>query len=463
MALAHSRRVLLIGLDCAAPRFVFGPEAFDLPNLQRLMASGSWGTLRSCDPPITVPAWSCMMSGKDPGTLGIYGFRNRRDHSYGPMTIATGADVHEPRVWDILSDAGKKVVLVGVPQTYPVSPVNGCLVSGLLTPDTHATFTYPEDLGGEVLRAVGDYIIDVSDFRTEDKEGLLGRIRALMNNRFDVAEYLMGSKPWDFFMMVEMGMDRLHHAFWRHADRSHPQHDPDSPYTAVVREYYEEVDRRIGALCQGAGEDTAVLVVSDHGAKAMHGGVCVNQWLMEEGYLVLEETPSAPTPLEKCRVDWGRTRAWGSGGYYARIHLNVRGREPQGLVEATDYEGLRDEIARKVEAMLGPDERPLGNRALKPEEIYATVNGVAPDLIVYFGDLHWRSIGLVGCGSVFASENDTGPDEANHDFEGIFILEDGTARGGARVDGLGLLDVAPTILSLLCVEVPADMQGRSIL
>ena len=461
--LTDSKRVLLIGLDCAAPRFVFGPEAFELPNLQRLMASGCWGPLRSCHPPITVPAWSCMMTGKDPGTLGIYGFRNRRDHSYASMRIATGADVHEPRVWDILSDAGKKVVLVGVPQTYPVSRVNGCLVSGLLTPDTRATFTYPEDLGREVLDAVGDYIIDVPDFRTDDKESLLGRIRALMNNRFDVAEYLMESKPWDFFMVVEMGVDRLHHAFWSHADPSHPRHDPASPYRAVVREYYEEVDGRIGALCEGAGNETAVLVVSDHGAKAIYGGVRVNQWLMDEGYLVLEETPPAPVPLEKCRVDWTRTRAWGSGGYYARIHLNVRGREPQGLVEVSKYEGLRDELVRKIEGMMGPNKMLLGNRALKPEEIYATVKGVAPDLIVYYGDLHWRSIGLVGGGSVFASENDTGPDEANHDFEGIFIMNDGTARGGGSMDGLGLLDVAPTLLELMGMEVPADMQGSSIL
>ncbi|MDK1022263.1 MAG: alkaline phosphatase family protein [Candidatus Hydrogenedentes bacterium] len=462
MALTQSKRVLVIGLDCAAPRFVFGPEGFDLPNLRRLMASGCWGRLRSCDPPITVPAWSCMMSGKDPGTLGIYGFRNRRDRSYDPMAIATGADVREPRVWDILSEAGKKVVLIGVPQTFPVQPVNGCLVSGLLTPDTSSTFTFPAELGRELLDAVGDYIIDVPEFRTDDKEGLLERIHALMNNRFDVASYLMGAKAWDFFMLVEMGVDRLHHAFWSHADASHPKHESGGPYAEVVREYYQELDGRIGELCAQAGDDTAVLVVSDHGAKAIHGGVCVNQWLIEEGYLVLEEPPSAPVPLEECRIDWGRTRAWGSGGYYARIHLNVRGREPLGVVDALEIEALRTEIAGKIEAMAGPNGKCLGNRALKPEEIYATVTGVAPDLIVYYGDLHWRSIGLVGCDSVFAAENDTGPDEANHDFDGIFIMEDGADRRGKCLNDLNLLDVAPTILRLMGVKIPADIQGRSI-
>ncbi len=403
-----------------------------------------------------------MMSGKDPGTLGIYGFRNRRDHSYGRMAIATGADVREPRVWDMLSEAGKKVALVGVPQTFPVSPVNGCLVSGLLTPDTSSTFTFPAELGRELLDAVGDYIIDVPEFRTDDKAGLLERIRALMNNRFDVARYLMDTKAWDFFMVVEMGVDRLHHAFWSHADVFHPKHISGGPYADVVRDYYQELDGRIGELCAQAGDGTAVLVVSDHGAKALHGGICLNQWLIEEGYLVLEESPPAPVPLEESRIDWARTRAWGAGGYYGRIHLNVRGREPQGVVDALEVEALRSEIAGKIEAMAGPDGKCLGNRALKPEDIYAAVNGVAPDLIVYFGDLHWRSVGLVGCDGVFAAENDTGPDEANHDFDGIFIMADGVDRRGARLNDLDLLDVAPTILALMGVEVPGGIQGRSV-
>ena len=117
----------------------------------------------------------------------------------------------------------------------------------------------------------------------------------------------------------------------------------------------------------------------------------------------------------------------------------------------------------KLEAMCGPDEKLLGNRILKPEEIYATVGGVAPDLIAYFGDLHWRSVGLVGCEGVFASENDTGPDEANHDYDGVFILDDGAGRGGAAMEGLSLLDVAPTVLGLMGIEIPADMQGRNVL
>ena len=144
------RRVLIIGLDCAAPRFVFGPDAFDLPNIRALMDRGCWGPLESCHTPITVPAWACMMSGKDPGELGCYGFRNRADYSYNEMVTANGASIREPRVWDTLSRHGKRCIVIGVPQTYPPKPLNGCLVSGMDTPGANADYTYPKSLKREI-------------------------------------------------------------------------------------------------------------------------------------------------------------------------------------------------------------------------------------------------------------------------------------------------------------------------
>lgn len=458
----HAKRILVIGLDCAAPRFIFGPDRFELPHLASLMTSGCWGLLESCHPPITVPAWAVMLSGKDPGALGVYGFRNRADYSYDAMFTATAASITEPRVWDILSRHGRKSVVLSVPQTYPVRPVNGWLVAGFLTPNTDAEYTYPKSLKTELENAVGEYIIDVKDFRTEDRAGLLGRIYALMENRFAQARYLLESKPWEFFMLVEMGMDRLHHAFWKYADSSHPLYEPDHPFAHVVRDYYAAVDRHIGELVAMAGEDTAVLVVSDHGAKAMHGGVCINQWLIREGLLAVRDEVDGRRRIEDCAIDWPRTRAWGSGGYYGRIFFNVQGREPEGVIPASQYEAFRDDMIARIEAMTGPDGRPLRNKAYKPQDIYRTVKGVPPDLIVYFGNLAWRSVGSIGFPDVFTCENDTGPDDANHDFHGVFILKNGPHRDGRRLDGLHILDVAPTILDILGIDIPPDMQGRAV-
>jgi len=461
MAGNRPRRVLIIGLDCAAPRFIFDPERLPLPNLHGLMQRGRWGTLRSCDPPITVPAWSCMTTGLDAGALGVYGFRNRRDHSYDPLTLASGLDIREKRLWDYAGDAGLDSVVLGVPQTYPPRPIRGSLVTGLLTPSTDVPFTHPPGLGAEIRAKVADYRIDVPEFRSASTESLLDRIHALMHNRFDIAEYLARTKPWSLFMLVEIGLDRLHHAFWQYCDPEHPAYVAGNSFEGAVPAYYRALDDRIGRLLAEVGDDTAVLVVSDHGARALRGGFAVNQWLIDRGYLVLKDYPRGPSRLTPEMVDWARTRAWGEGGYYARINVNVSGREPEGAVSIQEYDAFRESLAAELEDVAGPDGAPMGNRVLKPESVYATVGGIPPDLIAYFGGLSWRSVGQVG-GGVFWRGNDTGPDGANHDFDGVYILDDRSGAPGRRVDGASLFDVAPTVLSFLGIDVPDAMRGRRL-
>jgi predicted AlkP superfamily phosphohydrolase/phosphomutase len=455
------RKVVVIGLDCAEPSLVFEQFRGRLPNLEKLMARGAWGRLRSCDPPITVPAWSVMMSSKDPGTLGIYGFRNRSDYSYEKMAFATGAAVKEPRVWDHLSKAGKDVICLGVPGTYPPRPVNGLMVGCFLTPSIESNYTYPPELKQEIAKVVHPYMVDCPDFRTEDKKRLLDDIYRMTEKRFTLARHFLRTKPWDFFMMVEMGTDRIHHAFWKFTDASHSKYEAGNSWENVIRDYYEYVDGQIGQLLKDVPEDATVLVVSDHGAKAMDGGICINEWLIKQGYLVLREYPKKPTRFAELPVDWSRTKAWSEGGYYARVFLNVQGREPQGIIPRSEYEAFRDKLAREIEAI--PDERgrPIGTKVLKPQQLYRKVNGVAPDLFAYFGQLRWRSVGTVGLNTVQTFENDTGPDDANHAEEGIYIIAGPGISAGKRWDGPQLMDIAPTILRLFKVDVPADMQGKA--
>jgi len=452
-------KALVIGLDCAAPQWVFDRWLDELPTIRSLTERGTFGILRSCEPPITVPAWSVMTSSRSPGALGFYGFRNRRDHSYDAMTFADSRAVRVPRVWDLLSQAGRPVVVLGVPQTYPVSEVNGVMVSCFLTPDTERSqFTFPPELKPEIEGLVGRYIVDVENFRSEEKGRLLEQIEEMTDKRFRVAEHLLETRPWDLFFMVEMGTDRIHHAFWRFFDHEHRLYEPGNPYEQAVLDYYKALDEKMGRLLRFADEDTAVLVVSDHGAKRMDGGICINEWLRREGYLVLKEEPPEPQPLKPEMIDWERTTAWGEGGYYCRLFLNVAGREPQGLVPAEDYERVRAELKEKLEALGDPDGNPIGTVAHRPEDLYAERNGVVPDLLVYFGELSWRSIGLVGGGSVHVFENDTGSDDANHAHEGLYILAGEGIPAGAG-PGQAIQDIAPTLLHLLGEPVPAEMEG----
>lgn len=444
-------KLAIIGLDCVDPDLLASllPE---LSTLRRLVEEGSLARLRSVDPPITIPAWMCMMTGKDPGELGVYGFRNRKDHSYIGLGIASSASFSGEPVWQTLAKGGHRSILLGIPGTFPPRPIAGKLVSGFLTPSTETTYTYPAALADDIRRWVGDYMFDVRGFRTEDKSWLLEQLHEMTTKRFEVARRLASERDWDFFAMVEIGPDRVHHGLWAHHDVSHPKHDPTSPFRQALTDYYRLLDGEIAKLLDAFPDSTQICVVSDHGVQRMEGGIGINEWLIREGYLTLKEYPATPTRMqdliERGHVDWTRTRAWGEGGYYGRVFLNVAGREPDGTITPEECPDFRRELAAAIEAI--PDEggRSIGTRVLCPVQIYREVRGTPPDLLVYFGNLSWRSIGTVGWNCIHFHENDTGPDDANHAPDGIFLSAPSMVGG----DSLSILAVRDLVLRHFGVE-----------
>lgn len=455
-------KLLVMGLDCAAPELLLGDE--QLIHVRRLMEIGCYGRLETVIPPITVPAWMCLATSRDPGSLGVYGFRNRQDYSYGALSIATSRSITAMAVWDQVAREGKRAHIIAVPPNYPPRKTSGYSVGCFLTPDAATnTYTRPPELAEEIRRLVGDYAVDVRDFRTDDKQRLKDEIYAMSRQHFQVVRHILQSTPWDFLQFVEIGLDRIHHGFWKYHDPQHRRHVSDSPHRDVIREYYRYLDGEIGSLLELLDEETAVLVVSDHGAQRLDGGFCVNEWLIQQGLLAVDPYPDSPTAFSECNVDWDRTVAWSEGGYYARVFLNVRGREPRGTVEAADYERVRDDLKARLEATVDEDGKNLGTRVFKPEEVFREVRNIAPDLIVYFGDLYWRSVGKVGYRTIHIQENDTGPDDCNHAQYGAFIL---AAPGGplqGQMDDVHLLDLAPTLLELGGYDPLPDAQGRSLL
>ncbi len=458
----NSKHVFIFGMDCMEPSLVFERWRDELPNLSGLADGGAWGLMKSTVPPITVPAWTAMMTGKDPGQLGFYGFRNRKSYDYGELYFANAAYVKEKTLWQLLSGNRMSSIVLGVPQTYPPKPLNGTLVASFLTPNKEADYTWPLEAKAELdAIADGDYIIDVKNFRTEDKEHLLKQIYTMTEHRFKVVRNWVGKKEWDFFIFVEMGVDRIHHGFWRYHDANHRLYEKGHRFEHAIRDYYRYLDGEIGSVLPLLPDDTTVMVVSDHGAQTMVGAVCVNEFLIREGLLVLKTEPRGRQKLSPSDIDWSKTTCWGEGGYYARIFLNVKGREPGGTIERRDYERVRDEIKAKLEALGDEKGNPLGTKVFKPEEIYREVKNIPPDLIVYFGNLGWRSAGSVGAGAIHLFENDTGPDDANHAQHGLFILN-GPGVAPGRREGVRIFDVAPTVLTALDVPVPEDMIGNVI-
>jgi len=457
------KKVLVIGLDCAAPQLVFEEWIEQLPNFKRMVDQGVWGPLKSTIPPITVPAWQCMVTSKNPGQLGIFGFRNRSDYSYDNFWIANSAAIKEPAVWDVVGREGYKVGMIGVPQTYPPKPVNGFMVTDWLAPDTNAEYTFPDYIKDDVKQAVGEYILDVEKFRTENKDELLEEIYHMTEKRFDLVQAFLESQPWDFFMFVEIGLDRIHHGFWKYYDKTHRKYAPDNKYENAILDYHKYLDKRIGEILDSLDDDTVVLVVSDHGAKKMEGAININDWLIKEGLMTLKSPPEGLVKVEKADVDWSKTVAWGLGGYYGRLFMNVKGREKQGVIEPEDYEKVRNEIIEKLAAITDEKGKNIGTVAHKPQDVYSGPNiDQAPDLIVFFGDLFWRSTGTIGHDSIHSFETEIGPDDAVHAQHGIFILYDPKEKRGKKLEDLEIYDVSPTVLSVMGIDIPEDMEGKVI-
>ncbi|RLI80829.1 nucleotide pyrophosphatase [Archaeoglobales archaeon] len=455
-------KVLVIGLDSAPPELLFHKFIDNLPNIRNLIKKSLYGPMKSCIPAITIPAWMCMATGKTPGELGLYGFRHRKANSYTDIWIAHSLKVKEKAVWDYLSSRGYKSVLVGVPPSYPPKKINGWLISCFITPDSNVNYTYPAELKREIEKLVGEYIFDVI-FRKEDRDAVKEQIWEMTRKRFEVLRYLIQEKDWDYFQFVEIGLDRIHHSFWKYFDENHHLYEPNSKYQNVVFDYYKLLDKEIGKLLKLVDENAAIFIVSDHGVKAMKGAFAVNQWLISEKLLNAKYDGGKIIRFEDLNVNWNKTIAWAWGGYYSRIFLNVEGREKNGIIKQSHYDSVREEIAELVKSIRGKDGEKWNTKVFYPEEIYPIARGDKPDLMVYFDDLNWRAAGTLGHPSLYLPENDTGPDDAVHSEYGVFILHVPEMEN-SKVMETSIYDFAPTVLSLFGLKKIAEkLRGTSLL
>ncbi|MHA1369049.1 MAG: alkaline phosphatase family protein [Promethearchaeota archaeon] len=475
----QEQKLMIIGLDCATPSLFFDRHLNNIPTIKKLqVAKGRRGLLRSSDPPITIPAWMCMATGRTPGQLGIYGFRHRRKGTYDDLWIASSLSVKHETAWQAIGKKGYKSIIVGIPPTYPIKPFNGHMISGFITPSIENEFTHPPTLKKEILDLFGHYTFDVP-FRVENKKELFHGLMKMTKERAEILKYLIKEKEWDMFWFVEIGLDRMHHAFWKYFDENHARHVPGNEFQNYIDEYERLLDHIVAELINTAPENTKILVVSDHGAQPMAGCVCVNEWLIKKGYLALDEYPATQTPPTKLKINWSKTKAWGWGGYYSRIFFNVKNREPNGIIEPENFEKERKKLRRLLHEMKGPDNLPLGNKTYISKELYPDgFTGDDPDLYVYFGDLRWRSAGTVGHERIFLEENDTGPDDAVHAKNGIFI---GTTRkdhddiknlneneineklNDKPLERFQIYDIYPTILEHFGLIPPKGIRGKPVI
>jgi predicted AlkP superfamily phosphohydrolase/phosphomutase len=455
------KRLLIIGLDGLDPTLV--TRWLDqLPTLRRLCESGLHGTLRSCLPPSLIPAWSCAASGRDPGTLGLYGPRLRRDWDYEELGHANNLEMRHPRLWEHVARAGDPFVLVGVPQTFPIiRPPRGVVVTGPLTPNLACPHTHPPELADELLEACGPYAFDVEDAAILDPEDALDQVRCMTARRFAAARHLLQSRLWRLFWLVDTGCWRAFEAAGMYCDERHVAYEPHSSFGEAVLDFYRFVDGQLAELLETVARPPAnVWVVSVSGVRPARGTLWLNEWLRQSGYLTLRETPPAAVPFELTDVDWSQTRAWAEGGECGRIFINRAGREPAGVVPDEQFGPLCAELCERLAALTDADGRPLGVQARQAGAVYAGSRGILPDLLVHVGDVDAHVAGGVGGLAAWTADCEPPTGGVIRSLDGFHVLSGPDCPIGQR--DASLYDLVPTAIDLMKLHSSHSGSGRSL-
>jgi predicted AlkP superfamily phosphohydrolase/phosphomutase len=469
-------KVMIYGLDGATFKII-NPliEAGHLPNIKSMMDNGVRGVLRSTVPPITGPAWTSFLTGKKPERHGIFDFLKLNER--GEQVPATSLDNRSLTLFDILTHYKKRTIAINIPMTYPPQKLNGILVCGYPTPK-NSNYTYPEDF--KCYLESKDYLIDC--FHIADSSDIIKRIEAVFRaekKRGEVVSNLVKDEQWDVFMCVFGGPDGICHWAWEDKER--------------IYDMYKLVDHIIGDLNQQLDESVYKIIMSDHGFVNMDFELFLNKWLEMEGYLhyVKKSKISSRMPVEarirkllsflkidsrklrslvptkvqslfpgECWIDWKKTTAYTVSHNFWGININLKGREKEGIVDkqSNEYRTIKEDIADKLGKLINSyTDQPVFNKVSSPEQFYkGPFVENAPDIV------------MVPDGNYFNGKDTQGDDfivelsgeKGFHDMDGILILEGQSVASGETITSAAIVDLAPTILHIVDVPIPEDMDGK---
>ena len=490
-------KLLIIGFDGATFDLIRPwAEEGHLPNLARLMANGVQGDLISTLPPVTSPAWPTFMTGCNPGKHGVFDFIQPHGENF---TLVNATRIRQPTIWQRLSEAGYRMGVMNVPVTYPLRPVNGFMISGLLSPKT-GQISQPADLIARYEEKLGPYrVVPNVQYRPGLEQEFIDDLYDLIHTRGKWALQLMAEEKPDVMMVHFLAMDIMKHALWRYMDHNHPRYEP-SPFEHAIRDGYKLVDEYTGRLMAMLPPEASTIVMSDHGFGPLKNMVNLNVFFMEKGLLKLKKdpwtqlkawafrhgiTPSSAYQLivrmgmqnltarvsKQTRngvigrflsfdsVDWNRTVAY-SMGHVGQVYLNLVGRDPHGIVQPQDYKKTRQLVIDALGELTDETGRPILSRIFAGEEVYhGPYASKGPDLHLVLDEYNMIACPLFATeGKVITSQ--IRGDSGCHRSEGIFLAQGPGIKSGVVLPANQIRDLAPTIMHLLGEAVPQIMDGR---
>ena len=492
-------KVLLIGVD-GAPFDLLTKwvAAGKLPNLGRLLMKDSASGVLKSTLDVTPPAWSSIYTGKNAGKHGIFDFMYREPHSYSfAPTNASRRDSAD--LWEILSRHSLKVGVLNAPVTFPVRPVNGFLVSGFLTPSAEANYTYPASLKEELKREVpGFKPSSPNELQLNlNKEAYVKNIGEQLENLRRAALYLLKKDDYDLFGVFISETDHVQHWFWRSMVARAEKHNGEvgkvgveasDQFSHVILDTYVAVDRLVGELLETVDENTYVVLVSDHGGAELKRFFHTNYFLHSIGMLNFKSDFKTslrralydrgitqklyqflikrkifvlhyllkPLALSVADIDWRRTLAYSFG--YGQIYLNVLGKDKFGVIPRERAEEVTSRIVKELSRVSDPagERAPIYAVHTKPEMYHGSHAEEAPDIqLVMLEGYEAFSWASIADGMFTDSVDRTG----THNTRGVVAIK-GSGVSSGPITEASVYDVAPTILGILGVEIPSDMDGR---
>ncbi len=360
-----SKRIVIIGLDGVPYRLIENcTKNGVMPETKKLVEKGLFKQMESSIPEISSVAWSSIITGENPGKHGIFGYTDIPIGTYR-LSFPNFNNLKAAPFWQ--KNTGKKSIIINVPSTFPVKPLNGIHISGFVSLDLERS-VYPQSLIPRLKEL--NYQIDVDSSKAHSSIDLfLNNLNKTLKARIATCRYLLNTEDWDIFMLVFTGTDRLSHFLWdAYENKKHKYH-------TFFLDYFHKIDAVIGELADRISEDDVLILLSDHGFELLEKELNVNFILGENGFLKFK--PDSNRNFTD--IDFG-TKAFALEP--ARIYINLKDKYPRGSVDKNEIEPLINSLI-DIFNNLEFEGRKIIKNIYRKEEIYkGPYTNQAPDLVL---------------------------------------------------------------------------------